>query len=100
MHGFSDTSLKAHGWVIYLKFIFKDGNIVTTFLCSKRKIKPLEKKSLAIPRLELMACTLLSSLIQNCVNSLSSIFNEIKIFCWSDSADCLYWINNTSKIWK
>ena len=47
-----------------------------------------------------MACTLLSSLIQNCVNSLSPIFNEIKIFCWSDSADCLYWINNKSKIWK
>ena len=47
-----------------------------------------------------MACTLLSSLIQNCVNSLFPIFNEIIIFCWSKSADCLYWINNTSKIWK
>ena len=81
MRGFSDASLKAYGCVIYLKFIFKDGNIVTTFLCSKTKIKPLEKKSLTIPRLELMACTLLSSLIQNCVNSLSPIFNEIKTFC-------------------
>ena len=76
MRDFSDASLKAYGCVIYLKFIFKDGNIVTTFLCSKTKIKPLEKKSLTIPRLELMVCTLLSSLIQNCVNSLSPIFNE------------------------
>ena len=25
---------------------------------------------------------------------------NFKIFCWSDSADCLYWINNTSKIRK
>ena len=90
MHGFSDAGLKAYGCVIYLKFIFKGGNIVTTFLCSKTKIKPLEKKSLTMPCLELMACTLLSSLIQNCVNSLSPIFNEIKIFCWSDLADCLY----------
>ena len=99
MHGFSDASLKAYGCVIYLKFIFKDGNMVTTFLCSKTKIKPLEK-SLTIPRLELLACTLLSSLIQTCVNTLSPLFNGIKIFCLSDSADCLYWINNTSKIWK
>ena len=29
MHGFSDVSLKAYGCIIYLKFIFKDGNIVT-----------------------------------------------------------------------
>ena len=100
MHGFSDASLKAYGCVIYLKFIFKDGNMVTTLLCSKTKIKPLEKKSLTIPRLELLACTLLSSLIQTCVNTLSPLFNGIKIFCLSDSADCLYWINNTSKIWK
>ena len=100
MHGFRDASLKAYRCVIYLKFNFKDGNIVTMFLCSKTKIKPLEKKSLTLPRLELMTCTLLSSLIQNCVNSLSPIFNEIKIFCWSDSVDCLYWINNTSKTWK
>ena len=100
MHGFSNASLKAYECVIYLKFIFKDETIVTTFLCSKTKTKPLEKKSLTIPPLELMACTSLSSLIQNCVNTLSPIFTEIKIFCWSDSANCLYWINNTSKIWK
>ena len=100
MHCFSDASLKVYGCVIYLNFSFKDGNIVTTFLCPKTKIKPLERISLTIPRLELIACTLISSLIQNCVNSLSPIFNKIKIFCWSDSTDCLYWINNTSKIWK
>ena len=46
MHGFSGAGLKANGCVIYLKFIFKGGNIVTTFLCSKTKIKPLEKKIL------------------------------------------------------
>ena len=56
MHGFSDASSKAYGCVIYLKFIFKDGNIVTKFLCSKTKIKPLEKKCLTISRLEFMAC--------------------------------------------
>ena len=71
MHGFSDASLKAYGCVIYLKFIFKDGKVVTMFLCSKTKIK------LTIPRPGFMVCTLLLSLIQNCVNSLSPIFNEI-----------------------
>ena len=62
MHGFSDASLKAYGCVTYLKFIFAHGNIITTFLCSKTKITPLEKKSLTIPLLELMACTLLLSI--------------------------------------
>ena len=56
------------------------------------KIKPLEKKSLTITRLKLMARTLLLSFIQNCINVLSPIFNEIRSFCWLDSADCLYWI--------
>ena len=45
MHGFNDASLKAYGRVTYLKFIFKDGNLVTTFLCSKTKIKPFEKNT-------------------------------------------------------
>ena len=100
MHSFSDASVKGYGCIIYLKFIFKDGNIVTTFLCSNTYIKTLEKKSLTITCLELMVCTLLSSLIQNFLNSLSRIINETKIFCWLDSAECLYWIYNTRKIWK
>ena len=50
MHDFSDASLKANKCDIYLKFIFKDGNIVTTFLCSKTKTQSLEKNVLTVPR--------------------------------------------------
>ena len=24
----------------------------------------------------------------------------MKLFCWTDSLDCLFWIHNTKKIWK
>ena len=24
----------------------------------------------------------------------------MKLFCWTDSLDCLFWIYNTQKIWK
>ena len=24
----------------------------------------------------------------------------MKLFCWTDSLDCLFWIHNTQKIWK
>ena len=59
--GFNDASLKAYGCAIYLKFTFKDGNIVTTFLCSKLNL--WRKISLTITHLEVIASTLLSSLI-------------------------------------
>ena len=100
MHGFCDASAKAYACSVYLKFVLQDGSIIIKFLCSKSRISPLEKKSLSIPRLELLGCVLLSSLISSCLHSLMSIFSSIDIYCWSDSADCIFWINNTSKTWK
>ena len=100
MHGFSDASARVYASCIYLKFILYDGNTLVKFLCSKTRVNPLEKKFLTIPRLELMGCVLLSNLMKSCLESLKPTFLKIDVYCWWDSADCIYWINNNSKIWK
>ena len=69
-------------------------------MCSKSRVNPLEKKFLTIPRLELMGCVLLSNLMKSCLESLKLSFLNIDVYCWSDSADWIYWINYNSKIWK
>ncbi|GFY71927.1 integrase_H2C2 domain-containing protein [Trichonephila inaurata madagascariensis] len=50
-------------------------------------------KSLSIPRLELLACSIRARLSQS-VSSDMKLENLPKIF-WSDSADALYWIKGT-----
>ena len=47
-----------------------------------------------------MACVLLSNLMKSCLESLNSTFLNIDVYYWSDSAVCIYWVNNNSKIWK
>ena len=100
MHGFSDASARANASCIYLKFILYDGNTLFKFLCSKTLVNSLEKKFLTILRLELMGCVLLPNLTKSCLESLNLIFLNIDVYYWSDSADCIYWIKNHSKIWK
>ena len=33
-------------------------------------------------------------------SSLKSNDKGMKLFCWTDSLDCLFWIHNAKKIWK
>ena len=63
LHGFSGASLKAHTCVIYIRFKLKDGSSCANFVASKTKINHIERISLTIPKLELMACVLLNQLM-------------------------------------
>ena len=47
-----------------------------------------------------MGCVLLSNLMKSCLESLNLTFLDIDVYCWSDSVDCIYWINNNSEVWK
>lgn len=60
LHGFSDASEKAYGCVIYLHSIDMKGQECTNLLCAKSRVAPLKKVTL--PRLELLAATLLAEL--------------------------------------
>ena len=63
LHGFNDASEKSYGAVIYVGSFNKDGVIFTNILCSKSKVSPLNKKTLA--KLELCASIMLAELINH-----------------------------------
>ncbi|GFT55170.1 integrase catalytic domain-containing protein [Trichonephila clavipes] len=75
LHGFTDSSEKAYGAVLYLRCINTSGQIYVRFLCSKSKVAPL--KSITIPRLELCAAVLLSKLLKRTLNAFKAVFLKL-----------------------
>ena len=100
VHPFSDASIKAYAAVVYLRVTPSNIGIFTNVVCSKTKVAPLKKNNLTIPRLELMACYLLSELLKSVLDSLQSVYSCLKLFCWTDSMDCLHWINSSNKVYE
>ena len=47
-----------------------------------------------------MACVLLNQLMFSVYSSLKFNYKDLKLFCWTGSLDCLFWIHNTKKMWK
>ena len=76
LHGFSDASERAYA-VVFLRFILRDSEIRTQFVASKTKVVPLKKngQKSTIPRLELMACLILSKLVKVISNSLHGVYD-------------------------
>ena len=74
-------------------------------VASKTKVVPLGKRKtngdeISVPKLELMACVLLSKLVKTVRSSLEGVYTISETFCWTDSADCFYWITEEGKIRK
>ena len=92
LHGFSDTGFKAYVAVIYIRFKLKlkDGSYCVNFVASKTKINPIGRKNFTIPKLELMACALLNQLMFSVYSSLKFNYKDMKLFCWTESLDCLF----------
>ena len=84
LHGFSDASKKAHGCVVYLRTVYKTGEI-------KSKVNPITKQS--ISRLELLCACLLT----NFVNTVRNISQEelkeknVELYYWVESMATLCW---------
>ena len=57
-------------------------------------------KELSIPRLELMACLLLSRLMVSVKLAVEKEVSVKNIFCWTDSQIALWWIRQRRKEWK
>ena len=89
LHGFADASEKAYGAVIYVKNSSVCGQQMQ-ILVSKTKVAPLKKISL--PRLELNAALLLARLMVHVREILG--FQNLKVYCWSDSMITLAWIRD------
>lgn len=88
LHGFSDSSEKAYGAVLYLRSITSEGQISVKLLCSKSKVAPL--KSVTIPRLELCGAVLLSKLLKKTTKALKIHVDDT--YLWTDSEIVLAWI--------
>ena len=89
LHGFSDSSNVVYCAVVYLRVVLKNC-IRVFFLCSKNNVAPLKK--ITIPRLELVGCLLLTTLIGSIRRSVSSRLKVDSTHCWTDSEVALCWI--------
>ena len=88
LHGFCDASEEGYGAALYLRSCDFDGNVKISLLCSKSRVSPPKKQTIA--RLELCAAVLLSRLALKVTKILRCSINDI-IF-WSDSTIVLFWI--------
>lgn len=88
VHGFSDASTKAYGAVIYVRYIDEKNNVHINLISAKSKIAPI--KIVSIPRLELAAAELLSSLFTLVVRAME--WSDVPYFLWSDSTVTLHWL--------
>ena len=58
------------------------------------------KGLLSIPRLELLACLLLSEQMKAVFDAISIQIPINEVYCWSDSQISLWWIKQVQKSWK
>jgi hypothetical protein len=70
LHGFSDASKRAYAAVVYMKFVYEDGQIEVRLISSKTKVAPIKQQS--IPRLEFLGATILVRLVNTVKNALPS----------------------------
>ena len=75
LHGFSDSSQVAYCAVIYVR---REHGVTVDLLTAKTKVAPLKK--LTIPKLELLACVLLTKLMSSVVRALKRKYKEFKEF--------------------
>ena len=94
MHVFSDASRTAYAVTCYGGFIYDDGTVLLQFLFSKRKVCPVSG-FLTIPRLELVIALLATRVA--CSILQESNVKYKRIVYWSDSADTLQLIRNSTR---
>ena len=99
IHGFSDASERAYAAVVYLRVLYKSGEVEVRFISSKAKVAPIKKQS--IPRLELLGACLLAKLVYTIREILTSELKgkKLQTFYWVDSMSVLCWIKNV-KPWS
>lgn len=88
MYGFSDSSERAYGCVVYLASCNSNGYKHIQLLTAKSKVAPIKKETL--PRLELLAAHLLAKLIFQIKQTLN--INIVKTTYFTDSTIVLSWL--------
>ncbi|XP_077280506.1 uncharacterized protein LOC143907537 [Temnothorax americanus] len=95
LHGFADASERGYAAAVYLR-ITRGGSVALHLLAAKNKVAPV--KLVTLPRLELTAAALLTSLACHTRSTLRLF--AAPIFLWSDSKVTLHWIRGHASRWK
>ena len=93
-HGFADSSNQSYAGVIYARLI-TNKEMKVKLLTAKTRVGPA--RPLAIPRLELLLCLLLSKLIKFIYESLKHEITIVRTTCRTDSKIAFYWITQKYK---
>ena len=83
----------AYACVVFMRIEYEDGSISCPLVMSKARVAPLS--GLTVPRLELLACLLLSKIVL----FLRPHFQNMNVIAWTDSQTALHWISGENKIW-
>ena len=97
LHGFCDSWNVAYAAAIYVRAVTSVG-MVGNLLSAKSKVAPL--KAVRIPRLELLACLLLSKLVVSVRKAVEVEVEIGSVMLWSESEIPLYWMRGLRKEWK
>ena len=99
LHSFCDASENAYVEVIYFLSENVHGEKYCCLVVAKTKIarETSWSKNVSIPKLKLLTCVLLTSLIHYVINSMENVLAFNDIYCWSDSHD-VFTNNRVSKI--
>ena len=89
IHVFADASDYAYGISAYLQTDSDCG-----LICAKSRVHPIKPKS--IPRKELQAAVLASKVVP----TLKAVWPDLPITLWTDSQNCLAWIQSDSRQYK
>ncbi|XP_024888844.1 uncharacterized protein LOC112465504, partial [Temnothorax curvispinosus] len=95
LHGFADASERGYAAAVYLR-ITRNGTVAIHLLAAKSKVAPV--RQVTLPRLELTAADLLTSLTDHTRSTLR-LFTA-PTFLWSDSQVTLKWIQGHASRWK
>jgi Pao retrotransposon peptidase/Integrase zinc binding domain len=103
--GFADASEKAYGCVIYLR-VKENDRISSRIVTAKSRVAPSSKKfvpqrkaaELTLPRLELMAATMLTKSVDKVLKAIPQLKN-VDIWMFSDSQVTLAWIQGDTTRW-
>ncbi|XP_066928973.1 uncharacterized protein [Clytia hemisphaerica] len=97
LHHFSDASETGHGYCTFIRLLDPDGNIHCSFVHGRSRVNPI-KKTITMPRLELMAAALSAKLGSKLSTELEiPIQREVY---WTDSKVVLGYLNNDTKKFK
>ncbi|XP_062714016.1 uncharacterized protein LOC134290827 [Aedes albopictus] len=96
LHGFSDASELAYAAVVYARGRNDSGDIVVNLLAAKTRVAPI--KQVSLPRLELNAAALLSTLMESVMQAFSHL--EVEPWAYTDSSIVLQWLSAHPRKWK